>query len=66
MSTRGFFSTKELLWKDIKYKAEISSGYVYIYNEKRKIFTSASLNDINAPIIPDLIQEIVTKVIRRV
>ena len=64
MSTRGFFSMKELHWEDVKYKAVITSGYVFIYDDKKKEFSNIRLDNINAPIIPDLIHEIILHIKR--
>lgn len=54
----GLFSDKQLLYKDIKYKAKVSSGFAIIFNENGREFASVSLDTINAPVIPDLINEI--------
>ena len=54
----GLFSDKQLLYKDIKYKATISSGFAVIFDESGHEFASVSLDTMNAPIIPDLINEI--------
>lgn len=59
MSARGIFSKKKLAWKNVKYKAVICSGFVVIYDENKREFSNIRLDNINAPIIPDLIQEII-------
>ena len=64
MSTRGIFFKKELFWENVKYKPVINSGYVVIYDENKREFSSIRLDNINAPIIPDLIQEVILQLNR--
>ena len=59
--TKRSFTKSILYWDDINYHAFIEAGEVIILDKNGQYFANISLSTINAPLLPDLIDEIISQ-----